>query len=151
MAKVLEETWALNSSDVTAIPASGRHDGIAAGWADIWEYQIPSGQAHILRSGHHVSFYIDDSAGEATNGKCRMMVVLRDQSKQDETTIFGPTLYDSCKEFNDRDKIAVLKLANGEIVVEERFWIVVKGYSNTAIDESDSYFNFETIRVRSGI
>lgn len=150
MAKTMQETWPLNSSDTTAIVSAGRHDGAAAKWADIWEYQVPSGQAHILKSGHHISFYIDDGASEATDGKCRLLIVIKDQSKQDEKAFFGPTLYDTCKEFNDKDKIAKLKLLN-DIVVEERFWIVIKGYSDSTIDESNSFFSLETIRVRSGI
>lgn len=154
MAKTLEESWELSSGDTTAIPAANRHDGVDAGWADIWEYQVPSGQAHILKSGHHVAFYIDDTVGagtsEATAGKCRLEIVVKDQSKQDGRVIFGPALYDACKDFNDMDKMAKLKLPS-DLVVEERFWIVIRGISDTAIDESDSYFSLETIRVRSGI
>jgi len=150
MAKVMEETWPLISNDTTAIPAANRHDGTAAGWADIWEYQVPSGQAHILKTGHHVSFYMNDGS-EVTAGKGFLEIVVKDQSKQDESTVFGPILYDACKDFNDEEKMAKLNLPGGDIVVEERFWIVVRGYSDAAIDESASYFSFETIRVRSGI
>lgn len=155
MGKVIEETWPLVAADTTAIPSANRHDGAASKWADIWEYQVPSGQAHILKTGHTVSFYIDDLVGsggaEASDGMCFLWIVIKDQSKQDEKTIFGPTLYNACKDFNDKEKMATLNFPDGDVVVEERFWIVIKGYSDAAIDESDSYFNLDTIRVRSGI
>lgn len=152
MVKTLEESWPLISSDPIIVNAD-RHDGVAGQWADIWEYQVPSGQAHILKPEHHFSVYIDDSVlgtSEATNGKCRLMIVVRDQSKQGGKVILGPIMYEACKDFNDKTKMAKLDLIS-DLVVEERFWIVIRGYSDTAIDESDSYFNLETIRVRSGI
>lgn len=151
MPKTVEEKWELNSADTTAIPAVGyRHDGVANGWADIWEYQIPSGQAHILKSGHHVSFKMQDASGAVTDGQCRLEIVVKDQSKQDGQVIFGPAMYEACNEFNDTRLMAKLSLP-GDMVVEERFWIVIRGYSDEVIDYSNSYFSLETIRVRSGI
>lgn len=154
MGKTIEESWTLNSGDTTVIPSANRHDGTAAKWADIWEYQVPSGQAHILKPGHHFSAYIDDGAGaaeaEATAGLCRLEVVIRDQSKQGGKTILGPVMYDTCKDFSDVTKMAKLNLTS-DLVVEERFYIVIRGLSDAAIDESDSYFSLETIRVRSSI
>lgn len=150
MPKVLEESWALNSADTTAIVTAGRHNTPAAQWGDIWEYQVPSGQAHILKSSHHFSAYIDDTGGEADDGLCRLRVVVKDQSKQGRKTILGPIMYDACKDFNDEHKMAKLNLVK-DLVVEERFWIVIEGNSDQAIDESDSYFVLETIRVRSTI
>ncbi len=150
MAKTIEETWPLTSADTTAIVSAGRHDGAATKWADIWEYQVPSGQAHILKSGHTFSIYLDDTGGEATAGKARLWIVMKDQSKQDEQTILTPTVYEACKDFSDKAKLLKLSLP-GDLVIEERFWIVIKGYSDQNIDESDSYFILETIRIRSGI
>ncbi len=150
MAKTIEETWPLVSADTTAIVSAGRHDGTASKWNDIWEYQVPSGQAHILKAEHTFSIYVDDTGGEATAGKARIWIVYRDQSKQDEQTILTPTVYEACKDFNDKAKILKLNLP-GDLVIEERFWIVIKGYSDQNIDESDSYFILETIRIRSGI
>ena len=150
MAKTIEETWPLTSADTTAIISAGRHDGAATKWSDIWEYQVPSGQAHILKAGHTFSIYLDDAGGEASAGKARLWIVFRDQSKQDEQTILTPTVYEACKDFYDKKKILKLSLP-GDLVIEERFWIVIKGYSDQNIDESDSWFVLETIRIRSGI
>lgn len=150
MPKVLEESWDLVSADPTAIVSAGRHDGIAGAWADIWEYQVPSGQAHILKPSHHFSAYMDDTSGVVTAGKCRLRIVIKDQSKQGGRVFFGPTVYEACNDFNDEAKMAKLNLVS-DMVVEERFWIVIEGYSDEAIDESDSYFVLETIRVRSSV
>ena len=154
MPKVVEESWDLTSADTTAITSSGRHDGVASQWADIWEYQVPGGQAHILKPGHHFSVYIDDTVGggtsEATNGLCHLRIVIKDQSKQSRKVIFGPKMYDVCKDFSDIKKMATLDVTS-DFVVEERFWIIIEGKSDAAIDESDSYFQLNTIRVRSSI
>ena len=154
MAKVVEESWDLNSADTTAITSGDRHDGVAGQWADIWEYQVPSGQAHILKPGHHFSVYIDDSVGagaaEASAGLCHLRIVIKDQSKQGKRVIFGPKMYDVCKDFNDIKKMATLDVTS-DYVVEERFWIVIEGKSDAAIDESDSFFQLNTIRVRSSV
>lgn len=150
MAKIVEESWSLNSGDTTVIPAANRHDGVAGGWADIWEYQVPSGDTHILKPSHYFSAYIKDGASEADAGKCRLRIVVKDQSKQGRQTILGPIMYDACKDFQDVKKMAKLSLVS-DLVVEERFWIVIEGYSDSAIDESVCYFNLDTVRVRSSI
>ena len=150
MARTLEETWPLTSADTTAIISAGRHDGAATKWADIWEYQVPSGQAHILKPEHTFAAYMDDAGGEITAGKGRLWIVVKDQSKQDEITILPPLLYEACKDFKDKAKLKRLGLP-GDVVIEERFWIVIKGFSDQNMDESDSYFVLETIRIRSGI
>jgi len=150
MGKAIEEAWSLNSGDTTAIPSGNRADGTASVWSDVWKYQVPTGQAHILKPGHHFSAYLDDTGGEITAGKGRVKIVVRDQSEQDEKAIFGPALYETVKEFQDRDKMATLGLQN-DLVLEEKFFIVIQVYSDQAPDESDSYFKLETIRVRSTI
>lgn len=148
---IKQESWDLNSADTTAIPAANRAD--AAGdaiWGDIWKYQVPTGQAHILKPKHTFSAYLDDTSGEISAGKGRIKIEIRDPSEQDAMTVFGPALYESVKEFADRDKMATLEVQK-EVLVEERFFIVIIVYSDETTDESDCYFNLETIRIRKGI
>ena len=151
--RVKEESWDLNSNDTTAIPSANRHDGAAIStWGDIWEYQVPSGQAHILKPGSHFSCYgFELSTAECTNGGTRLKIVIRDQSKQDERCIYGPALYVVSKDFDDVTKMAKLALQS-DLAVEEKFFIVIQAYTSAAVfDVSASYFNLETIRIRSGI
>lgn len=151
MPNIKEESWTLNSADTTAIPAGNRGDGTANAWSDIWKYQVPVGQAHLLKSGHRFSSYLEDGApAEVGSGTCRIKIVIRDQSEGEEKVIYGPALYVASKEFQDADKMARLDLLKDE-VVEERFFIVVSVKDDGAVDESDSYFKLETLRVRSTI
>ena len=152
MARVIQESWDLNNNDLTAIPSSGRNDGAADTWSWVWKYQVPTGQAHILKPSHHFSLYLyDASPAETGSGDCRIKIVVRDQSEQDEKAIYGPALYIVSKDFDDMTKMATLSLPT-DLVIEERFFIVILAYNTTdAIDESSSYFNLETIRVRSSI
>lgn len=150
MGRPVEEAWSLNSGDTTAIPSGNRSDGTASKWIDIWKYQVPTGQAHILKPSHHFCVYIDDGASQATAGKCRLKIVIRDASEQDEKAIYGPALYIVDGSFADLNKMPKLSLMN-DLAVEEKFFIVIIGYSDSAIDESASYFKLETIRIRSSI
>jgi len=150
MGRPKEETWALTSADTVAIPAANRGDGTASKWSDIWKYQVPTGQAHILKPGHMFSAYVEDASAEVGGGTCRIKIVVRDQSEQDEKSIYGPALYVASKEFQDRDKMARLGLQS-ELVVEEKFFVVIQAYDDGAVDESDSYFELETVRIRQSI
>ena len=150
MGNVKEEVWALTSADTVAIPAANRSDGTANQWSDIWKYQVPVGQSHILKPGHYLATYLEDASAEVGNGSCQVKVVVRDQSEQDEKAIYGPALYVATKEFQDRDKMAKLQLQH-EVLVEESSFIVIQVKDDGAVDESDSYFKMETIRVRKGI
>lgn len=151
MPRVKEESWDLNSNDTTAIPADPyRLDGTADQWSDIWRYQVPTGQAHILKPSHHFSAYIKDGGAEVGDGTCRIRIQVRDQSEQDSKTIYGPALYIVSKDFDDVEKMAKLSLSS-DLAIEERFWLVIQAIDDGTIDESNSYFNLETIRVRSSI
>ena len=154
MPKVIEEAWTINHADVASFGAAGattyRKDGTADTWSDIWRYQVPTGTAHILKPSHHFSAYID-AASEVGAGLCRLKIEVRDQSEGDTKTIFGPTLYEACKEFQDRDKMATLDLQS-DFSVEEKMWVVIMAYCvGVAHDESACKFKLETIRIRSGV
>ena len=152
MGKIKDEIWTLSSVDTTAIPSGNRADTVASKWGDIWKYQVPTGQAHILKPSHRFSAYLYDAgttpAEVANTGLIKIEV--RDQSEADSKVIFGQVMYVQCKEFTDVRKIATLSLQQ-DLAVEERFWIVVMGYYANIIDESASYFKLETVRIRSTI
>ncbi len=157
MPKVKEEAWTLNSADTIAIPAANRSDGTDEKWADIWKYQVPTGQAHILKPSHHFSCNIVDSNGDAAaNATIRLRIVIRDQSEGDEKTIYGPALYIASKEFQNRDKMAALAL-QADLAIEEKFFIVIQAYSDISgdyvvdVDHASTYFKLEMIRIRSTI
>lgn len=149
MPRVKEESWDLNSNDLTAIPAGNRANATASKWSDIWKYQVPTGQAHILKPGHHFSCYAKANAAECPDGTTRLRIVIRDQSEQDEKSIYGPALYIVSKDFDDVTKMAKLNLTS-ELAIEEKFFIVIQAYA-AALVVANSYFNLETIRVRSSI
>jgi len=150
--RVKEENWDLSSVDAIAIAAAYRTDSTASKWSDLWKYQVPTGEAHILKPGHHFSLYLDEGTGstEAGVGDARVRIEVRDQSEQDAKTIFGPALYASCRDFDDVTKMATLDLQN-DLPIEEKFWIAVMVYDATAQVVAYSYFNLETIRIRSTI
>ena len=149
MPKVVEESWEISSVDTTNITAA---DGVSTKWSDVWKYQVPTGEAHILKPSHHFSVYLDEGTGstEAGAGDARLKIEIRDQSEQDARCIFGPALYASCKDFDDVTKMATLDLQS-DISVEEKFWIVVMVYNDATTEYPYSYFSLETVRVRSGI
>ena len=148
---VKEESWSLNSADTTAIPSGNRSDGTANKWSDIWKYQVPTGQAHVLKPGHRFSSYLEDSSpAEVGAGTCRIKIVIRDQSEGDEVKIYGPSLYVASKEFQDVDKMARLDLM-GDRAIEEKFFLVVMVLDDGTVDESDCYFKLETVRIRSTV
>lgn len=145
-----QETFVLSSADTTAIVSGNRADGTATKWSDIWKYQVPSGQAHILKPQHRFAAYLEDGSAEVSSGTCRIRIEVRDQSEADSKVIYGPNLYIASKEFQDDRKMARLDLQS-DYVIEEKWYIVIAVYDDGAIDESDSYFKLETIRVRSSL
>ena len=150
--RVKEEAWDLSSVDTVSILSANRANSVASKWSDLWKYQVPTGQAHILKPSHHFSIYLDEGTGstEAGAGDARVKIEVRDQSEQDSRTIFGPALYATCKDFDDMDKMATLDL-QGDLAVEEKFWIVVQVYDATVQVVAYCYFNLGTIRVRSSV
>ena len=151
MARMKEETWPLNSGDSSAIPSANRADGTASKWSDIWKYRVPSGQAHVLKATHTFSAYLYEvSVAECGAGTCRIQIAIKDQSEADAKIIYGPVLYAVVKEFKDKSKMAKLGL-DRDYTVEEEFYIVIQVYDDGICDESVSYFNLETIRVRSTV
>jgi len=148
MAKVIEEPFHLTDADGNVTAA----DGTATTWSDIWKYQVPLGVTHILRSEHTFSAYIKDTGGsEGAAPDCQIKVEVRDPSEQDKRPVFGPAMYNRVTEFQDRDKMAYLKVPSEGIVVKPRDWIVVMTYDDTATDASESYFDLYITRIRETV
>jgi len=148
---IKEESWDLTSGDTAAIPAANRADGTANKWSDIWKYQVPTGQSHLLRPEYYIAMHgMDTSPAEVGNGTCQAKVLVRDQSEQDEKCIFGPALYISLKEFQDREKMAKLTLKE-DLVVDEKYFVVLSVKDDATFDESASYFKLQTTRFRPGL
>lgn len=149
MPRVIEESWEITSGLTANITYA---DGVASKWSDIWKYQVPTGEAHLFKPGHHFSIYLDEGTGstEAGAGDARIRIEIRDQSEQDSKSIYGPALYAACKDFDDVTKMATLDLQH-DISVEEKFWVVVLIYNDAIVTYDYSYFSLETVRVRSGV
>lgn len=148
MPKVVEESYEISSVDTTNLTLA---DATASKWSDIWKYQVPTGEAIILKPSHHFSVYLDEGTGSTeAEAVARVKIEIRDQSEQDSKNIFGPTLYASCKDFDNVDKMATLALQN-DVSIEEKFWVVIMVYHTDQVVYAYSYFNLEAIRVRSGV
>ncbi len=149
MGKIKAEAWALTSADTTSIPSGNRADATASKWSDIWKYQVPSGQAHILQPSHRFSVYLDTSTGSSEiAATAQVRIEIRDQSENDHKVIFGPVMYVQCKEMQDVRKIATLSLQK-DMPVDEKFYIVILVNYSTAAVEAYCYFKLDTIRIRS--
>jgi len=143
---VKTETFHLSRSD----SAVTETDGTASAWSDIWDYQVPTGVAHVLKPEHQFSAYLEDASAEVGSGTCRLRIEVRDQTESDRRVVFGPVQYVRIKEFQDKRKVAVLNVP-APVPVKERSHIVVVVYDDGAIDASDSYFDLEMERVREAL
>ena len=142
-----QEAFSLTSLDTVNITEL---DGVANIWSDIWKYQVPTGQGHVLMPSHTFSAYIEDGAAEVGNGTCELRISVRDTSEHDVRVIFGPVLYVAVRDFTDQDRLAKLSIPQ-PIRVLEKQWIVVEIKDDGTIDASDSYFEMVINRIRSGL
>lgn len=123
-------------------------DGTASTWSDIWTYQVPNGNALILKPQHTFSAYIEDGSAEVGDATCMVKIEKRDSSKSDVYCVYGPDLYLASKEFQEHPKKATLKVPAEGVVVHERQFLIISIYDDGTIDESDSYFELHIARVR---
>jgi len=144
--QVIHDPFHLTNTDNNITEA----DGTANIFSDIWKYQCPIGVTHVLRAGQTFSLYLEDSSSEVGNQTCRVQIEVRDPAEQDTLIVYGPALYIVSKEFRD----ATLKARIGtssDILVPERYWIVVMARDDGAIDASDSYFDLYIARQRAKV
>ena len=143
--EIREEPFQLTDNDANVTEA----DGTASTWSDIWDYEVPIGEAIRLTSEHTFSAYLENASAEVSNTTCSVRIEVRDPSGQDVVRIFGPALYIKVKEFSERPLLAHLGVA--ELTVRERQHIVVQANDDGAIDASDSYFQLHITRVRQAL
>ena len=146
----ISEPFTLEQIDTTLIPASNRVDGTASAWSTIWKFQAPAGQGFTFGPGDFFAAYLEDAAAEVGNNTCRVRLGIRDTSENDTRVFYGPVPYIAVKEYQDRRKMARLRIARPVHLYEEQY-LVIEVYDDGAIDESDSTFMLEMVRTRFGL
>ena len=144
------EPFVLENVDMTLIPAANRADGVANTWSDIWKFQVPAGQMMIIGPDDTLSMYLEDTAlAEVGNNTARVRISVSDTSEQDFRVVFG-VQYVTVKEFQDRRKVASLRLPQPIQVFEEQF-LILSVFDDAVIRESNSAFALSMTRVRQGL
>ena len=146
----ISEPFVLEQIDTTLIPSGNRADGTANIWSQIWKFQVPAGQGMVLGPEDMFAVYLEDASAEVSNNTCRVRISVEDTSGNDSRVIFGPVVYIQVKEFQDRRKMARLRVPEPIIVHEEQF-LILEVNDDGAIDESDSRFMLEMTRTRQGL
>lgn len=121
-------------------------DGTADTWTDIWSYEVPLGTGIILQAGDSLSAYLEDASAEVGAADCYVKLEVRDASGLSVGQIFGPSLYNRVKEFQDRNKLARLGVPT-LVKVYPRQKIVLCVKDDGAIDASHSFFDLFTSKV----
>ena len=108
MGRTIEERYDLNRQDGGVTEADGTSGVMTA----LWDYQVPVGIQHVLLPEHYFATYIEDSQGTPVEmpDTDQVQIEVRDSVGQSREIIFGPALYVTCKERQDRDKMATLDL-----------------------------------------
>lgn len=145
MPKIVEEAFDLNQEDTNVTQA----DTTSGEWGDLFLYQVPTGHSHVLKKEHTFSAYLKDTNGTELTAPQLVRLEVRDSTQMDRKTIYGPTIYATVKEFQDRDKMATLNVP-GEIYVREKMYIaiVVKSSGTYGADKDTSYFDLNINRIR---
>lgn len=143
MAKIIEEAFDLNqeSPDVTQVNTTANL------WGDLFLYQVPTGMAHILKPEHTFGAYLKDTGGSVEADTTQVKIEVRDTAQIDRKTIFGPAIYKTVQEFQDRDLIAHLNVRE-LIHVREKMYIAVMVKAAVACSKDTSYFNLAINRIR---
>lgn len=152
--EVLQEAFTLTQGDSDVTATDGLNASTAYGV--IYEYHVPTGIGLIILPGHTFSLYLyaDDSAEMPATSLIKVSVL--DASKQDKKTILGPVLYQSLKEFTDRDKLARFNVT-APVKVYEKQYIQIEeagadatgsGGVDVTGGTNESYFEMTISRVR---
>lgn len=147
MPEVMQEPFTLTNGDADVTAVNGGTS--ATVFYDAWVYHVPTGIGLILLPGHTFSLYDYDDSGAEASATVLVKVSVMDSSKQDRKTILGPVLYQSVKEFTDRDKMARLNLPAPVKVYEKQYVVVeVTGDGAQYAVVASSYFELAISRVR---
>lgn len=145
--EILTDPFHLTQADGNITEA----DGTANSFSDIWKYQVPIGVSHVIRTGDTFSAYLEDSSpAQVGNATCRVQIEVRDPAEQDKMVVLGPMLYLKVKEFQDMQLVAKIRIPT-DVIVGERYWIVVMVRDDGTIDASDSYFDLNISRARARV
>ena len=143
MAKVLEEAFDLQqeSPDVTQANTTANL------WGDLFLYQVPTGVAHVLKPEHTFGAYLKDTNGVVEVDTTQVKIEVRDSTQQERKTIFGPAIYKTVQEFQDKDLIAHLNVRE-TIYMREKMYIAIMVKAAVACSKDTSYFNLAINRIR---
>lgn len=152
--KPIQEAFTLTKGDPDVLSQDGLNASTAYGW--IWEYHVPTGIGLIILPGHTFSVYLHGDDNVQMPATTLVKVGVLDSSRLDERTILGPVLYQSLKEFTDRDKIARFNVVEAIKVYEKQYIRVYTAGADVAgtggVDQtggaSDSYFEAVISQVR---
>ena len=145
------EPFVLENVDTTLIPAANRADGVANSWTDIWKFQVPAGQMMVVGPDDTLSMYLEDTAlAEVGNNTARVRISVSDTSEQDSRVLFGPVPYVTVKAFQDRRRLASLRLPQPIQVYEEQY-LILSVFDDAVIREINSAFALSMTRVRQGL
>ena len=155
--EVLQEPFTLTQGDSDVTGTDGLDaTALATKYGIIWEYHVPTGIGLIILPGHTFAVYLygDDSAEMPATSLVKVSVL--DSSKQDKRTILGPVLYQTLKEFTDRDKLARFNVV-APVKVYEKQYIQIEeagadatgtGGVDVTGGTNESYFEMAISRVR---
>ena len=123
-------------------------DGTTGVWGDVWKYQVPQGTGIVLQAGDQLSVFLSDDTvpNEVGRYDCYVKIEVRDPAEQDNRLVFGPSLYNRIREFQNRNTIAKLGIAK-PIKVYPRQWIAIVAKDVGTIDVSECYFSLLTSKV----
>ena len=146
MGKVVEEAFDLTqeSPDVT------QADTTANEWNDLFLYQVPTGQAHVLKAEHMFSAYLKNTSDAEMGDTTQIKLEVRDATQSDKKTVYGPALYKTVLEFQDRDLMARLQVRE-PVHVREKMYIAIMVKGSADVDKDFSYFDLAINRIRQGL
>lgn len=146
MGKVVEEAFDLTqeSPDVT------QADTTADEWNDLFKYVVPTGQAHVLRPEHTISMFLKNTSNTELNDVDQVKIEVRDATESDKKTVYGPTLYKTVQEFQDRDLMAKLQVRE-PVHIREKMIIAIMVKASADVDKDYSWFDLAMNRIRQGL
>lgn len=124
-------------------------------WRDTWDYECPSKMMILLQNGDLFSLKAYDSADvEYVAPDAEIKIEVRDAAGQKKILVYGPANYISSKEFQEKKKMAKLRLDKKTmpdgITVKPRDHIVFMTKDTTGMDSASvdtSYCRLMTSRV----
>ena len=119
---------------------------------DLWVYTVPVGVGHIILPGHTISIFMQDLGAAESAPDSMVKILIRDAMSQDEKTIYGPTLYQTVKDFQDRDLMARFNIKESVKLYEGQQLVIQANDVASGVDvtggASESYFDLAISRVR---